>query len=77
MGTTITIRTDDALRRALEQRAREQGRPLSAVVRDILAKALEEAPMSGRSGHLRGRLALDRDEPEAWRRRLRERNWRS
>jgi len=76
MSTTITIRTDDALRRALEQRAREQGKPLSAVVREILARALEESPMSGRTGHLRGGLALHGDASEAWRRTLRERNWR-
>jgi hypothetical protein len=32
--------------------------------------------MSGRSGHLRGGLALHGDASESWRRTLRERNWR-
>lgn len=77
MSTTITIRTDDNLRRALEQRAREQGKTISGLVREILARSLEESPMGARSSHLRGTLDLGAEASEPWRRKLAEHNWRS
>jgi hypothetical protein len=76
MDEALTIRTDTALRRALEARAREQGKTLSEVAREILQRSLVERPLEQRTGHLRGRLDLRRARPEAWRRVLRERNWR-
>jgi len=77
MSTTITIRADEALRRDLEERAAALGKSLSEVVREILESALARQPLKGRTGHLRGRLELPRQEDEPWRRELRERNWRS
>lgn len=77
MSKTITIRADESLRRALEQRAHEQGKPLSVLVREILARSLESTPMGARSSHLRGKLNLGAGVSEPWRRKLAERNWRS
>lgn len=76
MSTTITIRTDEKLRAALEQRAREQGKSISVLMREILARSLEDSPMNSRSSHLRGALNLGGKAPEPWRARLAERNWR-
>lgn len=77
MGTTITVRADDALRKALEARARARGVTLSEAAREILREALEDRPLAERTGHLRGRLSLARQPTEPWRRALRERNWRT
>jgi plasmid stability protein len=77
MRTTLTIRTGEALREALEKRATAQGKTVSEVAREILRSALEERPLAQRTGHLRGKLSLDRKEGEAWRRSVRQRNWRS
>jgi len=77
MRTTVTFRADGSLRRALEQRARSEGRTVSDLVREILAEALSERPLGGRTAHLRGGLRLSERVPEGWRRRLRERNWRT
>lgn len=76
MSTTVTIRTDEALRRALEERARARGTTVSQVVREILRDALEDRPLESRTGHLRGRLTLEAAQIEPWRQSLRERNWR-
>jgi plasmid stability protein len=76
MRTTITIRADDSLREELQQRARSQGKSMSAVIREILCDALESRPVEARVGHLRGRLELPVRDDEPWRRELRERNWR-
>ncbi len=76
MSKTITIRTDESLRGALVQRAREQGKTLSEVVREILESAVQERPLEDRIGHLRGRLQLNAATSEPWRDRLRDRNWR-
>lgn len=76
MSTTVTIRTDEALRAALEERARVRGTTLSEVAREILRNAVEEQPLERRTGHLRGKLNLRQPSEEAWRKVLRERNWR-
>jgi plasmid stability protein len=76
MSTTLTIRTDEALREALAKRASAQGRTVSEVARDILRNALEERSLEERTSHLKGRLRLQRKQTEGWRRSLRERNWR-
>lgn len=76
MGTTITIRTDDSLRRELEERASALGKSLSELVREILQDAVAERPLESRTGHLRGQLELGRAGSDTWRRELRERNWR-
>lgn|GEM_PF-1060546 len=76
MSTTITIRTDEALRRRLEERAAERGQSLSEVAREILENGLTPRAIGERAGHLRGKLALPPQESEPWRKTLRERNWR-
>lgn len=76
MSTTLTIRTDSALRKALSQRARAQGKTISEVAREILRNALEEDALGSRTGRLRGRLRLSRNQAEPWRQALRQRNWR-
>ena len=77
MSTTLTIRTDDALRAALARRAEAQGKSISQVVREILEDALAERPLGSRAGHLKGVLNLRGKRSDAWRKRLRERNWRA
>lgn len=76
MRTTLTIRTDEALRRALEERARAQGKTVSAFAREVLASAVAERPLEARVGHVRGRLRLDSPAAGTWRDRLRRYNWR-
>ncbi len=76
MSTTVTIRIDEDLRRALEARARALGKTLSATVRETLEVAVAETPLGSRVGHLRGRIRLASPAPATWGDRLRERNWR-
>lgn len=76
MSTTLTIRTDEALREALAKRANAQGKTLSEVAREILRSALVERTLEERTSHLKGRLRLGEKQTEAWRRSLRQRNWR-
>ncbi len=75
--TTITIRAEERLREELEERAAAQGKSLSRLVREILEAAVSVQPLGSRVGHLRGGLDLRRGGDEPWRRKLRERNWRS
>lgn len=74
MSTTITIRAESSLRDALEKRAAETGRSLSAVVRQILVDALTERPMEGRVGHVRGRFRVAETSQDPSRAELRRRN---
>lgn len=76
MGTTLTVRTDEALRQALLKRAEETGKSLSELVREILEAAVIDRPLGERIGRQKGRLRLTSTESESWRDRLRERNWR-
>jgi hypothetical protein len=76
MSTTITIRTDEFLREALDKKAAASGKTVSELVREILEEALVERPLQERAGHLKGRLRLPRKASEPWRRQLRRRNWR-
>lgn len=75
MSKTITVRVDESVRRALEERARTSGTTISQVVREALRESLEERPLGERIGHLRGSVEIGRSE-DPWRARLRERNWR-
>ena len=77
MSTTITIRTDDPLRKRLEERAAATGRSLSEVVREILQNAVGERSLGRRAGHLRGSVRLPRNDEDPWAKSLRERNWRA
>jgi len=75
-NTALTIRTDPALRKALQERALAQGKTVSQVVREILEAALVEQPLAARTGHLQGRLELPTQSDDPWRKQIRERNWR-
>jgi plasmid stability protein len=77
MSTTVTVRIGDDLRRALQARARAQGKSLSATVREALEATVADGPVGTRVGHLRGRLELSPPSAGAWREKLRERNWRA
>jgi len=77
MSTTITIRAQESLRKALARKAAVSGKTVSELVREILEEALAVRPLKVRAGHLKGRLVLSRKAPEDWRKRLRQRNWRS
>lgn len=76
MSTTLTIRTDESLRKALAERASAQGKTVSELAREILRNALEDRALEERTSHLKGRLRLGQKQTEAWRRTLREHNWR-
>jgi len=77
MSTTITIRTGQSLREALEERAKARGITLSQAAREILQDALEKGPKGPKTEHLRGRLKIYKSSGEPWRKSLREHNWRS
>lgn len=76
MRTALTIRTDERLREALEERAAMQGKTVSEVAREILSAAVSERALGARIGRLRGQLELPRDSADSRRRQLRNRNWR-
>ena len=75
MGTTLTVRVDTRRQKLLARRARAEGTTVSALVRDILDRALSERPMAERVGHLSGRIRLAPPE-DSLRRAIRSRNWR-
>ena len=75
MGTTITIRADEALRDALVRRAKIDKKTVSEVVRGILEDALVERPLAERVGRSRGSLRIAEAHP-GWQRQIRDRNWR-
>lgn len=77
MNTTVTIRTDQALREALEKRAKAERKTVSGIIREILEDALIERPLEMKAGHLKGALELTSEPSDAWRKHIRARNWRS
>ena len=74
--TTLTIRTDEGLREALQKRAEVQGKTVSELARETLTEAVSERPLAESVGHLRGQLDLSSGDSDPWRQQLRERNWR-
>ena len=54
MSTTVTVRIDDDLRRALEARARAQGKTLSAIVRETLEGRSPPGPSAAASATCEG-----------------------
>jgi len=75
MDRTLTIRLDRSQEKALTARAAVLGKTRSELVRELIARGLEERPLEGRVGYLKGRLAVPA--PKAgWRRRIKDRNWR-
>lgn len=77
MSTTLTVRLDPDLKRALDEHAKLRRKSVSALVREILDAAVAERPLGERIGHLAGKLGPRKGEPDAWERHLREMNWRS
>jgi hypothetical protein len=77
MSTTITIRASEQLKQALGGKAALSGKTVSELVREILEDAVGDRPLRLRVGHLRGRLGPLHPAAEPWRKRLRDRNWRT
>jgi hypothetical protein len=78
MDATLTIRMNGAQRKALRNRARSMGRRESDLVREIIARELEERPVLERVQHL---ITADvpgarRRGKKSWREQIRRRNWR-
>lgn len=71
----MTVRIDSEQDAALTARAKSLGTTRSEVVRQLIARGLEESPLGRRIGHLKGRLTVPAPRP-GWPRTLRERNWR-
>ena len=76
MSATLTIRTGDALREALDRRAEAEGKTISELVREILEEAMVQRPFGAHADHLRGSLRLRKGGQTGWPKQLRERNWR-
>ena len=75
MDKTITVRLDREQDDALTRRAKTVGKSRSALVRELLAQALSETPISERAGHLKGSVELQKPK-DAWSKHLRKQNWR-
>ena len=75
MERTLTIRLDKSQDEALTRRAKALGRTRSQLVRDLIARDLEQRPLGGEIGHLKGRVRLFASKT-TWGKRIRERNWR-
>jgi hypothetical protein len=72
---TLTIRLDRAQNEALTRRAKAMGKTRSQIVRELIAKGLEESALGAHIAHLKG--VLDLPEPkDSLRRRIKQRNWR-
>ena len=75
MDKTLTIRLDTTQDRALTERAEATGKTRSQLVRELIARGLEDQPLGRKIGHLRGRLTVP-PPTGGWKRRIKERNWR-
>jgi hypothetical protein len=75
MDKTITIRLDKSQDAALTHRAKVTGKTRSAVVRELLSKALLDTSIEERAGHLKGSLRLEKP-TTAWGKHLKKQNWR-
>ena len=75
MDKTITIRLDKSQDDALTHRAKVTGKTRSAVVRELLSKALSDTSIDERAGHLKGALRLDKPKTD-WGKHLKKQNWR-
>lgn len=79
METTLTIRLPRAHREALRRRAAAEKRTESALVREIIEREIRRGFDFERVRHLVGSIASRPKhwEKDAWRKHIRERNWRS
>ncbi|MBI1354997.1 MAG: hypothetical protein GC160_11670 [Acidobacteria bacterium] len=77
MGAPIAIEPGPDVQRALEERARREGKAVSDVVLEIVEEALAGRTMAERVGHLRGALRGGvEEEGSPWRESIRAHNWR-
>jgi hypothetical protein len=72
---TLTIRLDATQDEALTRRAAALGRTRSDLVRELIARGLDQQPLGRSVAHLRGRLAVS-PPSTGWRKRIKSRNWR-
>lgn len=78
MDATLTLRLDGGLRRKLRARAAALKVSEAEVVRQALDREVNTEPLGKRIGHLMGSLRLPRKtDGDAWRKSIRENNWRS
>ena len=79
MDSTLTLRLSSAQRAALKRRARAEGKSESALVREILTgetqRGFDFERVLPLVGHLKAPPRHWEENP--WRKKLRERNWRS
>ena len=78
MDSTLTIRLAKAQREAVRRRARAEKRTESALVREMIQRELQRGFDFERVRHLVGSVASPPKhwEKDAWRKRIRQRNWR-
>jgi hypothetical protein len=77
MESTLTIRLDKQQREALRKRARTSSKSESEVARELLAAGLKQSSHWDDISHLKGCVRLPKAGSDAWRKQLRERNWRA
>jgi hypothetical protein len=79
METTLTIRLSVKQREALKRRAAAENRSESALVRDLINRELQRGFDFNHVRHLVGSIASAPRhwEQDPWRKRIRQRNWRS
>jgi len=75
MERMLTVRLNKDQDKALTRRAKALGKSKSEVVRESIAKGLEEQPLGRKIAHLKGILRVVSSKDPV-RRRIRERNWR-
>lgn len=78
MDTTLTIRLPAAQRRALQRRAAAARQSESALVRDLIDRAMQQGFDFERVRHLAGSITRPPEGPtrDSWRTQIRDRNWR-
>jgi predicted DNA-binding protein len=78
MDSTLTIRLAKAQREALRRRALAEKRTESALVREMIQREIQRGFDFERVRHLVGSVASPSKhwEKDAWRKRIRQRNWR-
>jgi len=79
MDTTLTIRLPIAQRKALKRRAAAAKQSESALVRELIEREMQHGFDFERVRHLAGSVASAPTHwaKDAWRKQIRERNWRS
>ena len=79
VDTTLTIRLPKAQRDALRRRANLEKRSESALVRELIEREMKQGFDYEQIRHLVGSISSQPEHfaDDAWRRQIRERNWRS